>query len=105
MGEEQDFESRFSRGIKAVVPITALFTATISVAAWTHRFFDEQVRIEELWFYVLVPAVAWLALAGPLFLLRSDRRWLRAVATVLLVPASVLWALSILVGFYGLRIH
>ncbi|HEY5641416.1 MAG TPA: hypothetical protein VIS31_00945 [Woeseiaceae bacterium] len=87
------------------VPIAAMLTAAISIASWTYRFVDENVRLGELWFYVLVPAIAWLMLAGPLFLLQSDRRWPRVMAVIFLVPATTLWVMSVLVGFYGLRIH
>lgn len=105
MSSEQDPDSGFFHKVRAVVPIVAMLTAAISIVAWIYRFGAEHVRIGEFWFYVLVPAIAWLLFASPLFLLRSDRRWLRVVAVVFLIPGAALWVVSILVGIYGFRIH
>ena len=33
------------------------------------------------------------------------RKYLRVLAGILLVPASLLWALSVIVGFFGLKNH
>lgn len=77
----------------------------MSVASWTYRFVDEYMRFEELAFYVLVPTIVWLLFAGPLFMLRSDRKALRITAMILLIPTSALWVISILVGLHGLNIH
>lgn len=93
------------RPIATVVRIVAVFTALLSAASWTYRFIDEHARYGELAFYVLVPGIIWLMFAAPLFLLCSGRNWLRVTAAILLVPASLLWVLSILVGLYGLKIH
>ena len=87
------------------VPIVAVLTALLSIVSWTYRFVDEYMRFQELAFYILVPTAVWLLFAGPLFLLRSDRKTLRITAAILLIPTSALWVLSILVGFFGLRIH
>lgn len=88
-----------------VVPAIAVVTGALSAVSWTYRFADEFVRYNEVLFYVLVPTVTWGLFAGPLFLSRSRKRFIRIIAAILLVPATLLWALSVQVGFYGLRIH
>ena len=88
-----------------MITIIAVLTATLSVVSWTYRFIDEYMRFQELAFYILVPAIVWFFFAGPLFLLRKKSKAVRVVATILLVPTSALWVISILVGFYGLKIH
>ncbi len=90
--------------MKAIKPV-AIVTALLSTIAWTYRFIDENSRFEEILLYVLVPAVIWIVFAAPLFALRSNRKIIRVVAAILLVPTALLWLLSILVGFYGLKIH
>jgi len=88
-----------------VIPAIALITAALSTGSWTYRFVDDYMRYEELLFYVLVPTVIWGLFAGPLFLLRHRRQVIRVTAAMLLVPTSLLWLLSVLVGLYGLKIH
>ena len=87
------------------VPAIAVVTAIISAGSWIYRFIDEYSRYQELLFYILVPTIAWLLFAGPLFMLRSQTKALRILAMILLVPATGLWVVSILVGVYGLKIH
>ncbi len=87
------------------IPAIAAATALLSVVSWTYRFVDEYSRYQELPFYILVPGITWVLFAGPLFLLRNSRKALRITAMVLLVPTSALWLISVLVGFYGLKIH
>lgn len=82
-----------------------ILSAALSVASWTYRFVDEYSRVEELPVYVLVPVVCWVLFIGPIFMLRSKRRFVKVVAVMLLIPFSLLWALSVFVGFYGLKIH
>lgn len=80
-------------------------TLVISAAAWTYRFVDEYSRWAEVWFYVLVPLVVWALLALAILLTGAGSKWGRVSGFVLLLPAALLWALSILVGLYGLKIH
>ena len=87
------------------VPAIAVVTAIISAGSWIYRFIDEYSRYQELLFYILVPTIAWLPFAGPLFMLRSQAKALRILAMILLVPATGLWVISIFVGVYGLKIH
>ncbi len=88
-----------------IIKIIAIFTALLSVVSWTYRFIDEHSRFEEILFYILVPAIIWLLLAAPLFTLRSNNKVVRVIAFIFLIPFSALWVISILVGFYGLKIH
>lgn len=92
-------------GAHALIRLVAILTAVLSLVSWAYRFVDDHMHYDQLLFYVLVPAVVWLLLAGPLFLLRNRRKPLRVLAAILLVPTSVLWAISIVVGFFGLKIH
>jgi hypothetical protein len=88
-----------------LIPAIAVVTAIVSAGSWTYRFVDDYMRYEELLFYVLVPAVIWGLFAAPLFLLRHQKQFVRITAAMLLVPTSLLWVLSVLVGLYGLKIH
>ena len=90
--------------VKAI-PTVAILTALLSVVSWTYRFIDEYMRVQELPFYILIPTVIWLLFAAPLFLLQSRRKYLRIAAMIVLVPTSLLWLLSVWVGFFGLEIH
>ena len=80
-------------------------TLVISAAAWTYRFVDEYSRWSEVWFYVLVPLAVWALLAAAIWMIGSRRRWVKVPGGILLLPAALLWALSVLVGLYGLKIH
>lgn len=86
------------------IPV-ALLTLLASAASWLYRFIEEHSPYREVAVYILVPLIIWLLFAGPLFMTASRWLWLRILAWLLLVPASLLWGLSILVGIYGLRIH
>lgn len=88
-----------------IIVAVAVVSAMLSIVSWTYRFIDEYSRVEELPAYVLVPAICWALLIGPIFMLRSKRVFVKVVAAILLVPFSLLWAASVLVGFYGLKIH
>lgn len=90
--------------MKYIGPVLIL-TAALSAVSWTYRFIDEHSRFQELFVYILVPGLVWLTFAGSLMLLRIRRRFVRAIAVVLLVPTTLLWAFSVLVGFQGLKIH
>ncbi len=83
----------------------ALITLLASAASWLYRFIEEHSPFREVAVYILVPLIIWLLFAGPLFMTASRRQWLRVLAWLLLVPTSLLWGLSILVGIHGLRIH
>ena len=88
-----------------IIPAIAVLTAVLSLASWTYRFIDAYMRYSEIWIYIAIPVVFWVLFAGPLFLLRRENKYLRIIAAVLLVPTSVLWALSVQIGFFGLDIH
>ena len=89
---------------KIVVAI-AFVSATLSVISWTYRTVLELSPYQEIWFYLITPVLFWAVFAGPLFLTMHRRKSLRVLAGILLVPTSILWALSVIVGFFGLRIH
>ena len=42
----------------------------------------------------------WALFAGPLFLIRNIRKYVRILAGILLVPASLLWIMSVIIGFF-----
>lgn len=88
-----------------VVATVAVLTAALSIASWTYRFVEEFSPYQDLTFYVLAPAIFWILFAVPLFLLRTKRKAVRILAAILLVPTSALWAVSVLIGIYGLKIH
>ena len=88
-----------------IIKTIAIVTALLSVVSWAYRFIDEYSRFNEILFYVLVPAVIWLLLAAPLFALRSNNKVVWVIAIIFLIPFSALWVISIIVGFYGLKIH
>jgi len=90
---------------KYSITVVAVGTALLSVVAWTYRYIDEHAPAKEFLFYVLVPLVIWLLFFGPLLLLRLEKTFFRVLAIILLIPTSALWVVSILVGFYGLKIH
>ena len=83
----------------------AIVSAMLSAVSWIYRFIEEHSRYQEIWFYILFPVFFWALFAGPLFLILNNKRYLRILAGILLVPTSLLWVLSILIGFFGLRIH
>lgn len=83
----------------------AILTALVSAASWTYRYIDDHTPAEQLLFYVITPAAFWLLFCGPLLMLRLERRALRILGVVLLIPVAALWVLSVLVGIYGLKIH
>ena len=88
-----------------IIQVVAVSTLLLSAVSWTYRFIDDYLRTSEIVFYILVPLVAWLLFVGPVLLLHNERRFVRIVAFILLVPTGLLWAISVHVGFFGLRIH
>lgn len=86
-------------------PVFATCSALLSIAAWTYRFIDEYSRYQEIAFYVLVPLICWGLFIGFAYLMMNKKVWIRIVAGILLIPFSLLWILSVWVGFYGLKIH
>ena len=88
-----------------IVRAIAIVSAMLSAVSWIYRFIEEHSRYQEIWFYILVPVLFWALFAGPLFLILNNKRYLRILAGILLVPTSLLWVLSILIGFFGLKIH
>ena len=88
-----------------IILAIAVLSAALSTVSWTYRFIDDYSPFEQLPFYVLVPAVSWALLIGPTFMLRSKQVFVKVIAAVLLVPFSLLWSASVLIGFYGLKIH
>jgi len=97
--------TRSGRSLLKSIPTIAVLTAALSAGSWTYRFIDDYLRSEELLFYILIPAGIWALFAGSLFLLRHQRQVIRVTAALLLLPTSLLWILSVLVGLYGLKIH
>ena len=88
-----------------IIQVLAALSALLSTISWTYRFIDDHSRFADLWFYILVPATFWGLLIAPLILLRHRKVVVKVIAGVLLVPFSLLWALSVWIGFYGLKIH
>ena len=88
-----------------IVRYVAAATFSLSVVSWIWRFVDDHVRWNEIAFYVLVPLIAWLLFFGPLVMLVNERKWVRITAMLFLVPTALIWAISVLIGFFGLRIH
>ncbi len=86
-------------------PVFATCSALLSIVAWTYRFIDEYSRSQEIAFYLLVPLVCWGLFIGFASLIMNKKVWVRVVAGILLIPFSLLWMLSVWVGFYGLKIH
>jgi hypothetical protein len=83
----------------------ALVSATLSVISWAYRTVLEFSPYQQIWFYLITPSLFWGLFAAPLFLTLNRSRYLRILAGILLVPTSILWAFSVIVGFFGLRIH
>jgi len=90
---------------KQVVTAIAIVSAVLSIVSWTYRTLLELSPYQNIWFYLITPALFWATFAGPLYLLLSSKKYLRVLAGILLVPTSLLWALSVIVGFFGLKIH
>jgi hypothetical protein len=90
---------------KRIVVVVAIVSAALSIVSWTYRTILEISPYQHIWFYLVTPALFWAMFAGPLFLILHSRKYLRVLAGVLLVPTSILWALSVIVGFFGLKIH
>jgi hypothetical protein len=92
---------------RSIVRWIAFAAAVVSACAWTYRSLVEHVhlRVAEIAVYAAVPTLTWALFAGPLLLTTHERRWVRIVAIILLVPIVMLWVVSILVGIKGLRIH
>ena len=88
-----------------IVLAIAILSALLSAASWTYRTLLEFSPYQKIWFYILFPATFWALFAGLLFLTRNSRKFVRILAGILLVPASLLWIISVIIGFFGLRIH
>ena len=91
--------------ILRIIQALAALSALLSTISWTYRFIDDHSRYADLWFYTLAPATLWGLFIAPLILLRHRKTAVKIIAGVLLVPFSLLWALSVWIGFYGLKIH
>lgn len=91
-------------GRKIVIAI-AVLSAVLSIVSWTYRTILEISPYQKVYPYILFPVIFWLLFAGPLFMTKSSKKYLRILAGILLVPTSLLWVLSVLIGFFGLRIH
>lgn len=106
MSEVETAQAKRKRPTGAqIVLATAVLSALLSVASWTYRTLLEFSPYQKIWFYILFPATFWALFAGLLFLTRNSRKYVRILAGILLVPASLLWILSVIIGFFGLRIH
>jgi len=90
---------------KQVVTAIAIVSAVLSIVSWTYRTLLELSPYQNIWFYLITPTLFWALFAGPLYLTLNSKRHLRVLAGILLVPTSLLWALSVIVGFFGLKIH
>jgi len=90
---------------KQVILTIAILSALLSIVSWTYRTVLEISPYQKIWPYLITPTLFWAAFAGPLFLTLNSRKYLRVLAGILLVPTSILWALSVVIGFFGLRIH
>lgn len=85
--------------------IFAVLSALLSIVSWTYRFIDEYSRYQEIAFYIRVPVVSWGGLIGTASMLHYKQIWIKVPAVILLVPLTLLWALSVWAGFFGLKIH
>lgn len=103
------FNFRGLRGVRIeyrkVVLAIAVVTALLSITSWTYRTILELSPYQKVYPYILFPVIFWLLFAGPLFMTQSGKKYLRILAGTLLVPTSLLWVLSVLIGFFGLKIH
>ena len=90
---------------KQVVTAIAILSAVLSIVSWSYRIILEFSPYQAIWFYLITPALFWGVFAGPLYLTLNSRKYLRVLAGILLVPTSLLWALSVIVGLFGLKIH
>jgi hypothetical protein len=90
---------------KQIVLAVAILSAALSVVSWAYRTALEFSPYQQIWFYLVTPTLFWGLFAGPLFLTLAGRKYFRILAGILLVPTFILWALSVIVGFFGLRIH
>lgn len=90
---------------KQVILTIAILSALLSIVSWTYRTLLEFSPYQKIWGYLITPTLFWALFAGPLFLTLNSRKYLRVLAGILLVPTSILWALSVVIGFFGLRIH
>ena len=88
-----------------VILAIVILSASLSAVSWTYRTILEFSPYQNIWFYLITPILFWALLAGPLFLMLNDKRYIRVLAGILLVPTSILWVLSVIVGFFGLKIH
>ena len=91
--------------LKSVLKAIAVVSGLMSTTSWIYRFIDDYSRYAGLWFYILVPATFWGLFISSLFLLLHRKATVKIIAGVLLMPFSLLWALSVWIGFYGLKIH
>lgn len=90
---------------KRIVLVVAILSALLSIVSWTYRIILEFSPYQKIWFYLITPALFWGMFAGPLFLTLNRKKYWRVLAGILLVPTSLLWVLSVIVGFFGLKIH
>lgn len=90
---------------KQIVLVVAILSALLSIVSWTYRIVLEFSPYQKIWFYLITPALFWGVFAGPLFLTLNRKKYWRVLAGILLVPTSLLWVLSVIVGFFGLKIH
>ena len=90
---------------RQIVTTIAILSAVLSIVSWTYRTFLEFSPYQKIWPYLITPTLFWAVFAGPLFLTLNNKKYLRVLAGILLVPTSILWVLSVIVGFFGLRIH
>jgi len=90
---------------KQIVLTIAIVSAVLSVVSWSYRIYLEFSPYQNIWFYLITPTLFWGLFAGPLFLTLNSRKYLRVLAGILLVPTSILWALSVMVGSFGFKIH
>ncbi len=90
---------------KRIVLVVAILSALLSIVSWTYRIVLEFSPYQKIWFYLITPVLFWGVFAGPLFLTLNSKKYWRVLAGILLVPTSLLWVLSVIVGFFGLKIH
>jgi hypothetical protein len=64
-----------------------------------------QVRVEEIWFALILCVVSASMVLGAVWVVLNEAWWRPVVGLILLVPSVIIWGGILLIAYAGFRLH
>lgn len=86
---------------------SALFAFGVTAIVWIYGFsaHPQQLRIDEVWFALLLFVVPTSMVIGAVWLVLDKAWWRLVLGAALLVTSIVVWGAILLFAYIGFRIH